>query len=128
MDILLSLLLWINKVQVNHSSHTCTEDIDRMGEYKIGTRELIVCDTNATKKGISINEIIKHEFVHFLYDRDKRKNTYIPEPLFTNLIRKFMVSEETFYVITTYNEVDEELEARLISRFPTPVLFILNFL
>ena len=128
MDILLSLLLWINKIQKNHSSHTCTEDVDRMGEYNIGTRELTICDTNATKKNISRNEIIKHEFVHFLYDRDKRKSTYIPEPLFTKLIRKFMASEETFYVITTYKEVDEELEARLLSRFPTPVIFTLNFL
>ena len=100
-----------------------------MGEYKIGTRELIVCDTNATKKGISRNEINQtlSLFISCMIEI-KEKNTYIPEPLFTDLIRKFMVSEETLFVITTYNEVDEELEARLVSRFPTPVLFILNFL
>ena len=51
--------------------------------------------------------------------------TIIPEPYFTDLVREHVPSGEVLLVITSDAYVDypnQELEARLLSKLPTPVI------
>lgn len=98
-----------------------------MGMYQTGKKEILICVDNIQKHRISKSEVIKHEFIHYVYDFNKVKKTIIPDPYFTFIIKHFMSDDEKLPVILYEKDysVDEELEARLLSRVSTIFLFFL---
>jgi len=98
-----------------------------MGLYQTGKKEILICEDNIGDQKISKSEVIKHEYVHYVYDKKKIKKTIILEPFFSYLIKTFINDGEKIFVFvheTDYSS-DEELEARFLSRLPTIVLFFI---
>ena len=126
LDILLSLLIWLHGITIKSAGNNCANP-DLMGMYQTGKKEILICADNFQKHRISKSEVIKHEFVHYVYDFDKVKKTIIPDPYFTFLVKHFMSDDEKLPVILYEKDysVDEELEARFLSRLPTIVLFFI---
>jgi hypothetical protein len=98
-----------------------------MGQYRVGTKEILICEENIQKHNISKTEVIQHEYIHYVYDKKKIKKTILPTPLHHFLIKHFMDDREKLFVFLHENDYSsgEELEARFLSRLPTAFLFFL---
>jgi len=98
-----------------------------MGQYRVGTKEMLICEENIQKHNISKTEVIQHEYIHYVYDKRKIETTILPTPLHNFLIKYFMNDNEKLSVFLQENNYssDEELEARFLSRLPTAFLFFL---
>jgi hypothetical protein len=88
---------------------------------------ITICPDNIKEAGFTEQMVIKHEMVHVIHYNFGWMNdeTLIPEPYFTDLVREHVPSEEVLLVITSDNYDDytnQELEARLLSKLPTPVI------
>jgi len=112
-------------VGISWTSPNCVNP-DLMGYFVSGTRTITVCKENAQKRRTSLNTIIKHEYVHFVYDRKGPSFDPVPEPLLTFLVRELIPSEETIKILTQQSDYpsSEEFVARLLSEMPDE-LFVL---
>lgn len=120
MSFFASLLLFLNGVSIWEGGARCVQNASLLGEYVPHSKVIITCPSNHSKLGVSLSETVKHEFFHFLYEKHKREQPFIPEPLFTWIVREFLPSGEVMFVIlhTRDYSSDEELEARIFSRLP----------
>ena len=99
-------------------------------EYLMGQTDnevIVICPDNISDAGGDEQEVIRHEMVHVIHHNFGLINdeTIIPEPYFTDLVREHVPSEEVLLVITSDAYVDypnQELEAKLLSKLPTPVI------
>ena len=121
MSYFLSFLFALTQVSVQWSSPECRNPT-LMGYFSTGTNTITVCKENAK----SVNETLKHEYVHWVYDQKGPDFTPIPEPLLTDLTRVFLSSQETLTVIlaTQSYPSEEEFSARLISMLPDPLFVV----
>jgi hypothetical protein len=97
----------------------CTSSPLNMGEYHIVSESINVCEKNAKKLGISIDQIIRHEMIHAIHKRFRLdRKTLTPEPLFTTLVQKNLDSEEVMSVLSDYDRdhFNQEVEARLLEK------------
>ena len=101
-----------------------------MGLYQSGKKEILICENNTRDQKISKSEVIKHEYVHYVYDKKKIQKTIIAEPLFSYLMKHFISDGEKLFVFVHEKDYssDEELEARFLSRLPTIILFLIWWL
>ena len=88
---------------------------------------ITICPDNIEGSGLTEQTVIKHEMVHVIHHNFGLSNdeTIIPEPYFTDLVREHLPSSEVLLVLTSdaYLEYpNQELEARLLSKLPTPVI------
>jgi len=97
-----------------------------MGYFVSGTKTIVICKENAQKRRTSLDTILKHEYVHFVYDRKGPTFDPIPEPILTFLVRELIPSEEAIKVLTQQSDYpsSEEFVARLLSEMPDE-LFVL---
>jgi len=126
LDIFLSILLWLNGLTIKRAGENCANS-NLMGLYQAGKKEILICENNISDQKISKSEVIKHEYVHYVYDKKKIESTIIIDPIFSYLIKNFISDGEKLFVFvheTDYSS-DEELEARFLSRLPTIVLFFI---
>ena len=91
---------------------------------------IIICPDNIEEAGFTEQMVIRHEMVHVIHYNFGWMNdeTLIPEPYFTDLVREHVPSDEVLLVITSDNYAEypnQELEAKLLSRLPTPVIMSL---
>jgi len=93
---------------------------DLMGFYATSTRTITVCKENAQKRRKDFDEIVKHEFVHFVYDLKGPGFSVFSEADLTNLVRETIPSEEALFVIIAERQYqrDEEFTARILSQRP----------
>lgn len=119
MSILLSLLLSLTGANVFWHSPMCN-DPEFMGFYETGTNRITVCKKNAQSRRISLKSVVKHEFVHFVYDRRGPDFIALPDPILTSLVRHLMPSGEVMLVISSETDysTEEELTARMFSKLP----------
>jgi len=97
-----------------------------MGYFVQGTKNITVCKENAQKRRTPVNKIVKHEFVHFVYDSKGSGFNPIPEPLLTEIVKEFIPSEESLFIILhskPYSS-EEEFTARIISDLPDPLFVV----
>jgi hypothetical protein len=97
-----------------------------MGYFVSGTRTITVCRENAQKRRTPFDTILKHEYVHFVYDQKGPSFDPIPEPILTFLVRELIPSDEVIKVLTQKSDYSpsEEFVARLLSEMPDE-LFVL---
>jgi hypothetical protein len=126
LDIFLSLLLWLNGLTTKSAGKNCA-NFNLMGLYQSGKKEILICENNIRDQKISRSEVIKHEYVHYVYDKKKIRKTIIVEPLFSYLMKHFISDGEKLFVFVHEKDYssDEELEARFLSRLPTIILFLI---
>ena len=91
---------------------------------------IVICPDNISNAGGDEQEVIRHEMVHVIHHNFGliSDETIIPEPYFTDLVREHVPSDEVLLVVTSDNYADytnQELEARLLSKLPTPVIMSL---
>ena len=99
-------------------------------EYLMGQTDhevITICPDNIREAGYTEQMVIRHEMVHVIHHNFGLMNdeTLIPEPYFTDLVREHVPSDEVLLVVTSDNYddyMDQELEARLLSKLPTPVI------
>ncbi len=91
-----------------------------MGYYDTKSKIVTLCKDNAERKRIPLEKVIKHEFVHVVYDLIGGNFNPIPEPLLTQLVRENLSSEEVLSVLTSANTYSnsEEFTARILSELP----------
>lgn len=101
---------------------SCLKQPLYMGEFVPKEEILTLCPKNAAAQGIPIDRIVRHETVHAIHQRFRLGNAALtPEPLFTELVRKNVPSEEVMAVFGIYDKeyFDQEIEARLFERIMT---------
>ena len=99
-------------------------------EYLMGQTDhevITICPDNIEAAGGDEQEVIRHEMVHVIHHNFgwTEDQTIIPEPYFTDLVREYVPSNEVLLVVTSDGYADypnQELEARLLSKLPTPVI------
>ena len=99
-------------------------------EYLMGQTDhevITICPDNIKAAGGDEQEVIRHEMVHVIHHNFgwTEDQTIIPEPYFTDLVREYVPSNEVLLVVTSdgyADYVNQELEARLLSKLPTPVI------
>jgi hypothetical protein len=109
-------------ISVVLESPSCLKQPLYMGEFVPKEEILTLCPKNAAAQGIPIDRIVRHEMVHAIHQRFRLGNTALtPEPLFTELVRKNVPSEEVMAVFGIYDKenFDQEIEARLLERVMT---------
>lgn len=97
-----------------------------MGYFEKGTKNITVCKENAQKRRTPLEVIIKHEYVHFVYDTVGSGFNPIPEPLLTKLVRERIPPGEALFVLLFEKEYTpgEEFTARILADLPDPVFVI----
>lgn len=127
MNIFLSLLLWLNGLTVIDGGQRCIENKSLMGEYIVGKKVITTCNENIKVLKQSKDTVIKHEYIHYIYEKRQIKKTILPSKLLNYLIREYLPSNEVLFVLLHENDYsnDEELEARLFAKLPLVVLFFL---
>lgn len=94
---------------------------------------IVICPDNINNKGEDENTVLKHEIVHIIHHNFGMTDdeTILPEPYFTNLIRAHVPSGEVLSVFMneSYDSyVNQELEARLLSKLPKHVIMSLYWI
>ena len=127
MNIFLSLLLWLNGLTLIDSDKRCIENKSLMGEYIVGEKVIVACNENIKVLKQSRDDVIKHEYIHYIYEKRQIKKTILPPKFLNYFIREYLPSDEVLFVLLHENDYsnDEELEARLFAKFPLIVLFFL---
>ena len=109
-------------ISVVLESPSCLKQPLYMGEFVPKEEIIILCPKNAAAQGIPMDRIVRHETVHAIHQRFRLGNAALtPEPLFTELVRKKVPSEEVMSVFGIYDRdhFDQEIEARLFDRIMT---------
>jgi len=104
-------------------------------EYLMGQTDhevITICPDNIREAGYTEQMVIRHEMVHVIHHNFGWVNdeTIIPEPYITDLVREHMPFDEVLLVVTSEgydNYVNQELEARLLSKLPTPVIMTMHW-
>ena len=99
-------------------------------EYLMGQTDhevITICPDNIREAGYTEQMVIRHEMVHVIHYNFgwTEDQTIIPEPYFTDLVREHVPSNEVLLVVTSDGYAhypNQELEARLLSKLPTPVI------
>ncbi len=127
MDVFLSLLMWIGGVTLVNNSQDCFNDKNLMGEYLVGKDTIVLCDDNIEQSRQSMGRVLRHEYIHYIYDRDQRQTPILGENNLNKFVRE-MDSSEVMFVLISEDEdsVNEEFEARILSDLPSVLLFFLD--
>ena len=107
-------------VVLEHPS--CLKEPLYMGEFVPKEEVITLCPKNAAAEGVSVDRIVRHEMVHAIHQRFRLGRAALTsDPLFTELVRKYVPSEEVLSVFLTYDRdySDQEIEARLLERIMT---------
>ena len=127
MDVFLSLLMWIGGVTLVNNSQDCFNDKNLMGEYLVGKNTIVLCEDNIAESRQSMERVLRHEYIHYIYDRDQRQTPILGEDNLNKLVREMDSSEVMFVLISEDEEsVNEEFEARILSDLPSVLLFFLD--
>ena len=127
MDVFLSLLMWIGGVTLVNNSQDCFNDKNLMGEYLVGKNTIVLCEDNIAESRQSMERVLRHEYIHYIYDRDQRQTPILGEDNLNKLVREMDSSEVMFVLLSEDEEsVNEEFEARILSDLPSVLLFFLD--
>jgi len=127
LDVFLSLLMWIGGVTLVNNSQDCFNDKNLMGEYLVGKNTIVLCEDSIAESRQSMERVLRHEYIHYIYDRDQRQTPILGEDNLNKLVRGMDSSEVMFVLISEDEEsVNEEFEARILSDIPSVLLFFLD--
>tara|TARA_X000000950_G_scaffold280505_1_gene375250 strand:+ start:524 stop:904 length:381 start_codon:yes stop_codon:yes gene_type:complete len=119
--------MWIGGVTLVNNSQDCFNDKNLMGEYLVGKDTIVLCDDNIEQSRQSMGRVLRHEYIHYIYDRDQRQTPILGENNLNKFVRE-MDSSEVMFVLISEDEdsVNEEFEARILSDLPSVLLFFLD--
>lgn len=120
--LVLLMALQTMSISVVLEGPSCLKQPLYMGEFVPKEETLMVCPKNAAAQGIPVDRIVRHEIVHAIHQRFRLGQAALtPEPLFTELVRENVPSEEVMSIFQIYNRdyFDQEVEARLFERIMT---------
>ena len=117
-DLGLSVFLALSGVSVIDNPRDCRDQPGLMGGYISGTNLIELCHANVHRADQDLERVLRHEMVHAIQENFDLRESLIPEPLLTWLVRWTMDDREVMAVISVYpsDEINSELEARLVSR------------
>ena len=119
--------MWIGGVTLVNNSQDCFNDKNLMGEYLVGKNTIVLCEDNIAESRQSMERVLRHEYIHYIYDRDQRQTPILGENNLNKLVRGMDSSEVMFVLISEDEEsVNEEFEARILSDLPSVLLFFLD--
>ena len=118
-SLLLSLALYISGVSV--SSVNCNQP-NLMGEYNTQTESIRLCKDNIAQG--ERDTVLKHEVIHAIHENAGmvEPQTLIPPQQLLYLSDRLLPDEDILTVLTLYDYPHQELEARLLSKLPKPVV------
>ena len=120
--LVLLLALQTMGISVSMGSSNCRSNPLYMGEFIPIKETLVVCEKNAATREISVERVVRHELVHAIHLRFRLETEALtPDPLFTNLVRKHLPTEEVLSVLVGYDKdlFQQEIEARLLEKVMT---------
>ena len=119
--------MWIGGVTLVNNSQDCFNDKNLMGEYLVGKNTIVLCEDNIAESRQSMERVLRHEYIHYIYDRDQRQTPILGEDNLNKLVREMDSSEVMFVLLSEDEEsVNEEFEARILSDLPSVLLFFLD--
>ena len=91
-----------------------------MGGFDPDLGSVTLCEKNLNREKNSYLNVIKHELSHVVQHRMGRNgDALMPSSLLAPLVRELLPQKEVMAVLMQYpsNEINGELEARLVSRY-----------
>ena len=119
----LSVFLALSGVSVVDSPRDCRDQPGLMGGYIKGTNLIELCHANVNRADQDLERVLRHEIVHAIQENFDLRESLIPEPLLTWLVRWTMDDREVMTVLLyDEHETDQEFEARLLANLPNWVV------
>ena len=122
-DLGLSVFLALSGVSVIDNPRDCSDQPGLMGGYISGTNLIELCHANVHRAEQDLERVLRHEMVHAIQENFDLRESLIPEPLLTWLVRWTMDDREVMTVLLyDEHETGQEFEARLLANLPNWVV------
>ena len=118
-SLFLSLILIFSGISVTRN--VCDQP-EYMGHYNIKTDTIVICSNNVALE--DEDKVLNHEVIHAVHENlgMVEPDTMLPPEYLIPLSEEYLSSKEVLSVLTTYDYPLQELEARILSQLPTPVV------